>query len=324
MSSAALDDLLRAMQSQTDAQLWSSFRKAMSNKTGTCRPKLTSCEKKDMAQWATRINRREVFSRAYEPSVGEEEEVALLLSKELEECDFLKYCKDSVENSKSIVLKRSPVLIEPKFVHAMRGAGRVGSIEDLTCMVEHKECPERELILLTNYFIVVKTFWDEQNEHIVGKRMESCVPLQDVSAVINADICSASTRRLKPCSETVSAQEDDEGKSFFDTNEFTFRILTKQNESFTFICSSPTQRAAWMNAFQHAVLGEYTRMHYLSSANDGERKLGWQHVLIRKDIFAAAVCGDEHMLMRVSVSRSTIFFDNICSLLYLVLTWLSV
>ena len=250
-----------------------------------------------MAQWASRINRREIFSRAYNPSVGELEEVRLLF-EEISDGKVpgqqLEGYMDEEQSARSIILKRSPVLVEP--YGDLYGRGRVGSMTNLAEMVDEHECPERELVLLTNHFVVVKLEWDDANESIVSKRMESYVPLSDVVAVLNLNLCSATSRRLDP---TYNKVIDDEGKSFFDTNEFTFRILTASNKSFTFVCSSVTQRVAWLNAFQHAVIGAYMRSKAIQ-IND--QKVGWQHLIIRKDMFSAAVCGDEHMLLKVNLN----------------------
>jgi len=283
------------MQSQTEAELWTSFRESIVS-PNSHKPKLTSHEKRDMAQWACRINRREVFSRAYEPSVGEIQEVRRLFDEISDDSinQNEEYANEQ-QQPHSIVLKRSPVLIEPNSLSNGDGPrmSRAGSMLDLMDKVGKNECPERELILLTNHFVVVKLEWDEQNKHIVSKKMESCVPLLDVEAVLNLNVCSVTSRRPYPCDKLID--DEDEGNSLFDTNEFTFRVLTAPTQSYTFICSSITQRVAWFNAFQYAVIGAYTRTKDLQSSDN---KFGWQHFIIRKDIFSAAVCGDEHMLRR--------------------------
>jgi len=342
MSSTALDDLLMAMQRQTEVPLWNAFRAAM--KERNCgRQRLRPCEKEDMARWATRINRREIFGRLYKPSVGETEEVELLLtelgiiSSRKDLLGFSSHTIDSMDCSysdyspcvmplghaaahedvplyhheliraknDSVIIKRSPVMIQPDTVCNVDGSqyklgtGKVGSLLNLSNMVLYNECPERELILLTHHFIVATVQWSGKGASAVveSKRVDSCEALIDIVAVMNLDMCSASSRKIVPVSECAFNEAEVEGKSFYDRDEYSFRILTKSNRSYTFVCTTSTQKAAWMNAFQHAVIGSHTRS---GSSQISEKKIGWRHLLIRKDIYSASVCGDEQMLRRVS------------------------
>uniref|UniRef100_A0A7S2K781 PH domain-containing protein n=1 Tax=Leptocylindrus danicus TaxID=163516 RepID=A0A7S2K781_9STRA len=313
-TSDALNDLLKSMKSQVESNLWKSFRlhvyadpRTRSQQAAGCnnaahdRPasSLSNAEKMDLAQWATRINRREVFSKSYIPSVGETEEV-IALKRELSQDE-----KDQdLFPPQSIILKRSPVLLEPsisKLTGRKLGMGSPGSVHDLSFLVQQHECPERELILLSNEFCIATLTWsdgihDGGSGEIVSKRMVSYEKLTNIVAVVNLDVCSASSRKQDTDALDLDQFDlEEQYKAFHDTDERAFRIVTKTG-SYTFICSTPTHKATWISALQHAVVGAYLRMD--SHLGYDGRKPGWQHRLIRKDVYSAAVCNDVDMLHR--------------------------
>lgn len=288
------------MKSQVESNLWKSFRQNVyadprtRSENAHDRPStLSNAEKMDMAQWATRINRREIFSKSYIPSVGETEEV-IALKRELSDENG-----DLFTSSQAIILKRSPVLLEPsisKLTGRKLGMGSPGSVHDLSFLVQQHECPERELILLSDGFFIVTLTWSEDGNEIVSKRMVTHENLTNIVAVVNLDVCSASTRKQDTNALDLDKFDlEEQYKAFHDTDERAFRIVTRTG-SFTFICSTPTHKATWISALQHAVVGAYLRLD--SRLQYDQRQPGWQHRLIRKDIYSAAVCNDVEMLHR--------------------------
>lgn len=129
---------------------------------------------------------------------------------------------------------------------------------------------ERELILLTHGFVLAK----------ISDNVKSSPRLFSMARTYDQCALYTSVRRV------IDLWEDEANGQYW------FSVHTSDQEFFVFSCSTLIHKRAWLDAWERAVVQD--RMH---SPDNNNNALGWQHAMLQTSLHAAAVTGDEGLLV---------------------------
>lgn len=273
--------LFRPIDIDKDYNMWSTFRSSILRPGTTevvlsddgvidVQPEDTTVDKSASGgdsssdQWKKRLQREEIYSSKYRPTVQEEaelKEVELLLGvtttkgrfpvlfrsqsaqqlTDEEKSSWMSVARPSNQHP-SLVLKRGPCLLKKTTDEDSEGS---------------KEC---ELILLTRG-IVIATTANNSEKQIVSRQFYKAISLSDV--------------------EFVQPEMDE-------PMAFTIH-LTDNDEKLEFLC---VDRQAWLDAI------EIVLIHYHEHCND-RTDLGWQYQLVYHAGFTMAVTNQTYMVTEI-------------------------
>lgn len=242
-------------------------------------------------KWKERLQREEIFSSKYRPSVEEEAELKELevrlgitdtannklrnlfksaSSRNVTSADKFAWkavARPSNQQYPSIVLKRGPCLVLP-------------TKNDDDAKPQQQQQQECELILLTHGLVVAVTKMNNlssSSNRVVLRQFYAAVPWSNVEFVTPSTL-SASNPSSTHWTIIVQPKERyDE-----DEEESPQQSSSSSSSSFTFACSDALQCSAWLEAMEIVLV----RHH---EYNCTRQDLGWQYQYVYKPGFTTAV-----------------------------------
>lgn len=113
--------------------------------------------------------------------------------------------------------------------------------------------------------------------------------LKDILAVIDINLCSASSRIVDTCRVVPI----DEGNDEADCHECALQICT-ESKRLMFLFPSKIEKASWITALTSSIVGIKSRL-----AEAESHATGWTHRIMKTSMHSAAFLGDVEMLKKV-------------------------